>query len=71
MLVLRTNIERWNARELYLMPHAVSDEHAVVLSLEDADVAHVAVPSTGRGHGLANHAQLPGIALKKIKSFMF
>lgn len=53
------------------MPHAVSDEHAVVLSLEDADVAHVAVPSTGRGHGLANHAQLPGIALKKIKSFMF
>ena len=38
---------------------AVSDEHAVVLPLEDADAADGAVPRPRRLHRLAHRAELP------------
>ena len=49
---------------------AVADKHAVVLSLEDADVANVAVPGARRCHRLAGSAKVPLGVLntsKKIK----
>ena len=39
--------------------HAVPGEHAVVLPLEDADVAGGAVPGSGRSHSLADSAVVP------------
>ena len=41
------------------VPHAVADEHAVMLSFEDASVANVAVPSPGWSHRLAGSTKVP------------
>ena len=49
-----------------LVPDAIADEHAVVLPLQDADVADVAVPGARRRHRLAGHAQLPRVVLQAV-----
>ena len=47
---------------------AVSDEHAVVLPLEDTTVANVAVPGAGRGHRLTRRTKVPLRILKQVKT---
>ena len=42
-----------------LVPHAVADEHAVMLALEDANVADVAVPRPRRRDAFTRSAKLP------------
>ena len=49
----------------------MANEHAVVLSLEDADVTDVAVPSSRRGHCFAHHAQLPLVVLESIEKLIY
>ena len=48
------------------MPDAVANKHAVVFSLEDADVADVAVPGPRGRHGLAGDAKLPRVVLENV-----
>ena len=50
----------------YLMSDAVSDEHAVVLAFEDADVADVAMPGAWGRHSFTHHAQFPRVVLKTV-----
>lgn len=63
------HVEQEEAEEtMVAMTDAVTDEHAVVLALQDADVADVAVPGPGRRHGLAGGAKFPFRVLKKRSS---
>ena len=54
----------------YLMSDAVSHEHAVVLALEDANVASVTVPGSRRSDGLTDDAKLPRVVLEIQQTYV-